>query len=202
MGLGNQLNRVVDSMGPTSSSANIDHEGAAGRPMSFPDKRRLSQRLSQVSQPELLNSIMAAVMQDPKAAAGASDREVEVDLDQLQPGTLWKLKGLLDSKEGPLAKSNMRGTHMNNLQQPYSELHPGPVSSAKVSLQSSREASPAVEVAGTKTCSEETQADADAQNHAHETEEKGDELWANFKSIDEQRQQDEETQKVGRAFPH
>ena len=110
---------------PTSSSANIDQEDAAERPMSFEDKRQLSQRLSQVSQPELLNSILAAVMQDPNEAAEASDQELEVDLDQLQPGTLWKLKGLLDDKEGPAAKSNVRGAHENNLQQPHSELHPG-----------------------------------------------------------------------------
>jgi hypothetical protein len=88
--LSSQLTKAVQIM-PASQPADTSRS----REMSFAEKRRLSQRLGQVQQPALLEIILEICSADAKVTSSAAE-EVEVEIDDLRPETLWKLQELVD----------------------------------------------------------------------------------------------------------
>lgn len=88
--LSSQLTKAVQIM-PNSQLA----DPSRSREMSFAEKRRLSQRLGQVQQPALLEMVLEICSADAKVTSSMMD-EVEVEIDDLKPETLWKLQELVD----------------------------------------------------------------------------------------------------------
>ena len=101
--LSQQLLQTVDSVpGPSQAEDR-------SRPMTFAQKRRLSARLGSVT-PDLAHRVLEIVAEDPAAATGASGvegTEVELEMDQLQPDTLWRIRDLLDGRAGGAAQPAM-----------------------------------------------------------------------------------------------
>ena len=95
--LSSQLTKAVQLM-PVNQPA----DPSRSREMSFAEKRRLSHRLGQVQQPALLEMILEICSADAKVTSSMMD-EVEVEIDDLKPETLWRLQELMDRPQALVA---------------------------------------------------------------------------------------------------